>query len=73
MVQFTDPERRLIADLRVLLERYDCQLLVEAASFPLPDGSQREQHAGLLTGPGITLHIDGAIARAVAGDEAPPR
>ena len=71
MVQFTELERRLIADLRVLLECYDCQLLVEVDYIPHRDGSHHEHHTGILKGPGIALLIDAELARAVAGEEGP--
>lgn len=73
MVQFTEPERRLIADLRVLLERYDCQLLVEVDCIPHLDGSHHGHHTSIVKGPGIALLIDAELARAVAGEEGPPR
>lgn len=69
-MQFTEPERRLIADLRVLLERYNCQLLIEVCGRPPADGSHRK--SSQIKGPGIALHIDPELARAVAGEEGPP-
>lgn len=73
MVQFTDLERRLIHDLRILLDHYDCELVVEVDHVREPGGGFHEHHTGIITGPGIALLVDAELARAVMGDDGPRR
>lgn len=69
MVQFTDAERRLIADLRHLIEQHACQLFVEVDIVHGPDGSSHEHHTAIMTGPGIALQFEAELVQAIAGND----